>query len=435
VVAEELAAWLESPAARQAGRVAEPATKAAPSLLARLPRGGLWLVGGIAGIVLLFLLAAIVSRGVWGGGESAPSGPSDAAAIDGASGSDAGASTDLAADGDGFQPHPALETRSERPRLKLVEGTLRGHQARVTAVRFFSGGELIASGSVQEPRSPADTLIVWDAKSGGDVASWNAGLVSALDVSPDGRHIVTGTNFPQRNLLLWERASGRLLGKLEGHAAIVLHVAFSPDGKRLVSTSHDGRVICWDPIARRVLSSYDAFAGKTWTTAAAWHPTRDEVLLAISDGELVRWNPTTGDELMRKRAHIGYVACAAVSRDGARYATGGADRTARIWSWADDRLLHELRGHSDRVTEIRFLPDGRHVLSAGRDGTLRLWDADNGEELLAFDAGAPVVTHFDLSPDGKTLVAGGGAEDDTKPARGDADFDLRLLELTLPPRQ
>ena len=63
--------------------------------------------------------------------------------------------------------------------------------------------------------------------------------------SPDGRRIVSGA--ADNSLRLWDASSGRPIGSpLQGHTSWVLSVAFSPDGRRIVSGSGDNTLRLWD---------------------------------------------------------------------------------------------------------------------------------------------------------------------------------------------
>jgi WD40 repeat protein len=103
-------------------------------------------------------------------------------------------------------------------------------------------------------------------------------------------------------------------------------------------------------------------------------------------------------------AHTGAVACVAVSPDGTRAVSGGADRGLWVWDLAARRELRCLAGHRDRVCCVGFSPDGRRVLSSALDQTVRLWDLDAGLELKCFDRQTNRSAAF--SPDGKTALCG-----------------------------
>ncbi len=103
-------------------------------------------------------------------------------------------------------------------------------------------------------------------------------------------------------------------------------------------------------------------------------------------------------------AHTGAVACIAISPDGTRAVTGGADHGLWVWDLVNRRELRCLAGHRDRVCCVALSPDGRRVLSSGLDQTVRLWDLDAGLELKCFDRQTNRSAAF--APDGKTALCG-----------------------------
>jgi len=83
-------------------------------------------------------------------------------------------------------------------------------------------------------------------------------------------------------------------------------------------------------------------------------------------------------------AHTGAVACLAVSPDGTRAVSGGADHGLWVWDLVTRREVRCLAGHRDRVCCVAFSPDGRRILSSGLDQTVRLWDLAAGLEMKCF---------------------------------------------------
>ena len=84
--------------------------------------------------------------------------------------------------------------------------------------------------------------------------------VVGIAFSPDGRRIATASH--DRTVKVWDTATGREVFTLRGHTAGVLSVAFSPEGHRIVSGSIDNTARVWDatPLPAEVLRAAEARA-------------------------------------------------------------------------------------------------------------------------------------------------------------------------------
>jgi WD40 repeat protein len=78
--------------------------------------------------------------------------------------------------------------------------------------------------------------------------------------------------------------------------------------------------------------------------------------------------------------HPGPVQAVAVTPDGRRIVTGGADGTVRVWDRETGVEQAVLTGHTGLVLAVAVTPDGRQIVTGGGDGTVRVWDRDTGVE-------------------------------------------------------
>ncbi|MCE9546422.1 MAG: protein kinase [Planctomycetia bacterium] len=105
-------------------------------------------------------------------------------------------------------------------------------------------------------------------------------------------------------------------------------------------------------------------------------------------------------------AHPGGANCVAVTRDGKRLVSGGADKLVKLWNLRSGELLKKLSGHTAEINSVATSLDGRWIASAGEDRVVKLWDAATGEEKRTCTGAASGVTCVTFSPDSKLMMAG-----------------------------
>jgi WD40 repeat protein len=103
-----------------------------------------------------------------------------------------------------------------------------------------------------------DTVRLWDAVTGAALQTLegHSGHVSSVAFSPDGKRVVSGS-WKDKTAQLWDAVTGAALQTLEGHSRAVSSVAFSPDGKRVVSGSWDKTVQLWDAVTGTALQTLE----------------------------------------------------------------------------------------------------------------------------------------------------------------------------------
>lgn len=185
----------------------------------------------------------------------------------------------------------------------------------------------------------------------------------------------------------------------------VLAVAFSPDGKRLVTAGGQGKI----PGQAKI---WDVASGQELHAAGLNHGARsvafapDGRTFATGDyrGSIILHDADTGDERVATPAHAGGVAGVAFSNDGVFLASAGADRTAKIWRTTGLREHKVLRGHADKVLAVAFFRDGQSVVTGGQDSTAKIWDIETATARFTLEGHQAAIEAVAVSPD-DSLVA------------------------------
>ena len=226
--------------------------------------------------------------------------------------------------------------------------------------------------------------------------------VTSVAFSLDGRWIVSGSL--DNTVRVWDAESGHQLRCLQGHEDWVTSVAFSPDGRRIVSGSYDRTVRVWHAESGQQLCCLQGH--ENWVESVAFSPDGRRIVSG-SDDETVRvWDAETGQQLRCLQGHEDLVRSVAFSPDGQRIVSGSGDYTVRVWDAEGGHELRCLQGHEDWVTSVAFSPDGRRIVSGSYDKTVRVWDAEGGQQLRCLQGHEDFVTSVAFSPDGRQIVSG-----------------------------
>ncbi|RDW59908.1 hypothetical protein BP6252_12995 [Coleophoma cylindrospora] len=235
----------------------------------------------------------------------------------------------------------------------------------------------------------------------------HSAVVLSVAFSPDGQRLVSASY--DNTVRLWDAITGTALQTLKGHTKSVNSVAFSPDGQQLVSASNDKTVLIWDAIMGIVLQTLEGH--NDWVNSVAFSPDGQQLVTASEDKTVRLWDIRIGATLQTLEGHIDRVSSVAFSPDGQQLVSASWDKTVRLWDTAIGAALQTLEGHTDRVNSVSFSPDGQQLVSASNDKTVRVWDVTTGTALRTLEGHTSWVSSVAFSLDGEKLVS--ASEDKT----------------------
>ncbi len=250
----------------------------------------------------------------------------------------------------------------ETPILVIDSG---GHMAKIKDIMFTSDGRYLVSAAYDK------TVRVWDAETGemvrtirGQIKEGDEGKLYAAALSPDDRWLAVGGWMKYDEIRLIDFRTGEIVALLKGHSNVLLGLDFSPDSRRLVSSSSDKTAIIWDVLNQKKLH--------------------------VLEGHEMR------------------IYGVAYSADNSMVATGSDDDSIKLWDAYSGRLITTMTGHTKDVLSLVFTPDGRYLLSGSDDKTIRLWRAESGRLVKVLATQNTTVDHLSVSPNSRMVLSGSG---------------------------
>jgi WD40 repeat protein len=273
---------------------------------------------------------------------------------------------------------PGMHERTIEPTALIKNWLTREYSAytAVHAMAYSPDGRFVATArSSGTAGFDAGRAELWDAATGRFLARTPAQpeALRGVAFSPNGRTLLTWCRKPSLTRL-WQAANLQLLRPLlQGLTVPVHRVVFSPDGKTLLLACRDGRARFWDVATDRELDPERCPTHAFPITAVAYDPRGREVATGCHAGTVRLWDE--GDRGLREdlRGNAGEVADLAFSPDGTALLTGSLDGTARFWDVATGSPLGPALRHADAVLSVAFHPTAPEAATGGKDGRGQRW--------------------------------------------------------------
>ncbi|MEM6380657.1 MAG: WD40 repeat domain-containing protein, partial [Bacteroidota bacterium] len=339
--------------------------------------------------------------------------------------------------------------------LRLGKWTDRfeGAMGNISAINISSDGRLLAVGVNYMDFNPetiesinANEVKVWnvDAKDTMlHIFSDHQGKIYDLAFTPDGKHIISSAaknpvitdiskvadnidsfyQFP--DVKMWALENGKLVQRFKGHKMDIPSLVLNPNAPLLYTASYDKSVKTWNYESGELLHSESAFL----------HPlaiAKDGKYMLKGAGLHPAGLAITDMESGKTTALVGHrisPVAATFSSSGKYAATGDMSGIVILWNVQTQKALQTFTAHRQPIVSVDVSPDEKYLLTTAADNTLRIWDLSTYQEVLQIQLSGS-EDWLVKSPEGYYAASRGFAENITFSQQQKTytfeQFDLKL---------
>lgn len=319
-----------------------------------------------------------------------------------------------------FAKDGALEAFAKHGRIDLHQGgnvkTLKTPEGKINALHFsVDGTKLVAATGISGLKGEA---IVFDTKSGEVITTIGEGthrdILFDAEFSPDGTILATAGY--DRDIHLWDLATGKLLRSMTAHNGAVYDLAFSPDGTVIASASGDGTCKIWQVATGERLDTLNQPEAEQFRVA--FTPDSQHIVAAGADNRIRLWRfvsktaPQLNPLLQTRFGHEDAIVDLAVSPDGKELVTTSADRSLKLWSLPAVEIVKDFGSQLDVLAAVAFEDHGHSLFVSRLDGSQERFG---------------LIEKVKIDPNGKT---GGGVIRSPSATPSSTDIEIETIKLT-----
>jgi WD40 repeat protein/uncharacterized caspase-like protein len=270
---------------------------------------------------------------------------------------------------------------------KLIK-TFTGHNDELRSIAISKDGKRILSGTAGNERA----IKLWNVDTGKEVKTFlgHNDYINSLDFSLDGKRIIS-TSGGKNSLMIWDAESGKVIKAIDGLSSIYVST-ISPDGTSFISG--DGRdIIHWDALTGNKIKTFEG--NETMIQALAFSPDGKTLVSGGTDSLAKLWVVETGKIIKIFTGHNYWVTSVNFSLDGKNIVTQSWDKTLKTWDIESGKELRTYYGDDFWIPNLAFSSDGKRIITGSADNTIKIIDVDSGyivANFVAVDKNDYIVT-------------------------------------------
>jgi serine/threonine protein kinase len=195
----------------------------------------------------------------------------------------------------------------------------------------------------------------------------------------------------------------RPIAEIAAHRGAIIGVAYTDDGRWIVSSGADATLKVWDATYHTLIRTIELDDGRA--TAFALEGTR--ALTGHANGTVVLWDLERAEKIATVRRNEASVWAVVFTGDGNRFAVASHDWKVALWhAQQASAPLHVLDGHDNAVQALAYAPQQLLLASGSADNTVRLWNLQTLSLTRRYRGPRDFVTSVAFSRNGRMLAGG-----------------------------
>lgn len=248
---------------------------------------------------------------------------------------------------------------------------------------------------------------VWDINSKKkirDILNYQGAIV-AISYSNDGYWLIAASDDGK---LFLHDIQSNTTKTINAHNVGISSVLFSPNGEKVISSSHDGTIKIWDTntldliscITNKSIESGDIVG----VNSASINQNGTKIAIASDVDNLVKvYNIETLELCEYTNKHDNEITSVCFANEGDLIITSSIDYTIRIGGTKHTNSKNSIKGHNSSVTSVSYSLDGNKIISASEDGCVKVWDNNLNKLLFSYKHGEPIQMAC-FSPDCNNIL-------------------------------